>query len=84
MQLPDVPNSLDGEGHQLLVAKYGYFSIRILVDGQQFDTCVSYDIDAGTVVYYPKDETGNVILDGDEIKVETVTGKVEVEFYERK
>lgn len=53
--------------------------VHVLLDGvDQRGRCEAYDADAGTVTRCKHDETGKAYVVGDEIAMETVTGKVEV------
>jgi homogentisate 1,2-dioxygenase len=54
--------------------------IEIVLDEKRQDHVISYDVDAGTVDRFVTDADGRVVLNakGDEIRVETLHGAVEV------
>lgn len=53
--------------------------VLVFLDGvEQRRRCVAYDADAGTVTRAKLNEAGEIYCVGDEIAMETVSGKVEV------
>ncbi|MER8615970.1 hypothetical protein NKG99_03815 [Mesorhizobium sp. M1409] len=48
---------------------------KVFVDGKEIDNVETADEEQGIVVFYPK-ENGELIIDGDEIRREMLTGTV--------
>ena len=53
--------------------------LTIWLDGVKQSYAVAYDIAAGTLIRFALNERGAVIAEGDEVKLETVHGRVVVE-----
>lgn len=56
--------------------------IRTLLDGVPVKYCVTADSDEGLVVRYPCDRNGRVLIHGDQVVMESVHGKVELQVFD--
>lgn len=50
----------------------------IKVDGNVIEKCTIADTDLGLVVRFVTDENGNIVVDGDHARKETIHGNVEI------
>ncbi|MBT2242674.1 hypothetical protein JQK15_03910 [Sphingobium sp. BHU LFT2] len=54
-------------------------SLIVSLDGvDQYGQATAYDLDAGTVTRVKRDEKGLILINGDEVVLETVSGDVDV------
>lgn len=58
--------------------KHLFGSVQVLLNGREVDECLAADEDAGTVVVLARDEAGELIIDGDELRRKTLSEKVEI------
>lgn len=66
----------DDQGRKINIGEERF---RILLDGKEMERVITADDVKGEVVYFPLDESGHLIRDGDEIKSLTAYGRVEIQ-----
>jgi hypothetical protein len=52
--------------------------LEIRLDGVKQVQCTAYDIDAGSITRMVLDDKGKLVIDGEDAKLETLNGRVEV------
>lgn len=75
-----ISSNIDDPGYDAWMDNAGRV-IRIFVNGDELQHCITADEEEGYVIRHARDEEGYFILDGDYIRSEIIHGDVQIEIY---